>query len=95
MEGLRTSQTSCMPLKVNQHNHRLCTVDLESDHAPLRQAILYTLGGVLLYHARNGALSYVKKTTEETKKQEEAKKRATKSSKEREETWEAKKPEIP
>ncbi len=39
-----------------ERNGSVSRVDLEDQHAALGQAIMYTMGGVLLYHARNGVL---------------------------------------
>jgi hypothetical protein len=49
------SEKACMDFQV-ERNGSVSRVDLEDQHAALGQAIMYTMGGVLLYHARNGVL---------------------------------------
>jgi hypothetical protein len=51
---LKTSATSCKEFKVV--NNMVAAVDLNSNHGALGQAILYGMGCVLMYHARNGVL---------------------------------------
>lgn len=51
---LKTSKTSCKDFGLTSNTVVKC--DLAAKHGPFGQALAYTLGCVLLYHARNGVL---------------------------------------
>lgn len=52
---LKMSDTCCDGFKI-KGNGAVAAVDLKSNHGALGRVILYTIGSVILYHARNGIL---------------------------------------
>lgn len=53
---LKMSDTCCGAFKVKNGDGAVLSVDLKSIHGALGQEILYTIGSVVLYQARNGVL---------------------------------------